>query len=433
MIAYRALRIVQLGIKSLLLHKMRSALTMLGIIFGVCSVIAMLAIGEGASYEAQETIKKLGSNNVIIRSVKPPEENASGGGGSSGSRRSFVSEHGITYKDAGRIQGTIPGVASVLPMRIIRDNVIFDRSNIQVQIIGTHPNYPEMTGAKMIRGRFLSSTDESRQANVCVITLSLAQHLFPYQNPLEEEVRIGADYYQVVGLLQEQGTEKQRAQSGNTEGQALDSNVYVPLATARSRFGDVVTTRSAGSFSAEKVELHQLTVQFHDPQAVEAAVPQIEALFGRFHKRKDFEFIVPLQLLRQAEQTKRIFNIVLGSIAAISLLVGGIGIMNIMLATVTERTREIGVRRALGAKKKDIITQFLVETVVLSFGGGLIGVMAGVIIPLAISHFTDMRAIITWWSVILAFSISGLIGVVFGIYPASSAANLDPIDALRHE
>ncbi|HEY1174299.1 MAG TPA: ABC transporter permease [Verrucomicrobiae bacterium] len=431
MIAYRVLRIVQLGIKSLLLHKMRSALTMLGIIFGVCSVIAMLAIGEGASYEAQETIKKLGSNNVIIRSVKPPEETSSSGGGSG--RRSFVSEHGITYKDAGRIQGTIPGVASVLPMRIIRDNVIFDQNNIQVQVIGTHPNYPEMTGAKMIRGRFLSSTDESRQANVCVITLSLAQHLFPYQNPLDEEVRIGADYYQVVGLLQEQGTDKQRAQSGNVEGQALDSNVYIPLATARSRFGDVVVNRSAGSFSAEKVELHQLTVQFHDPKAVEAAVPQIEALFGRFHKRKDFEFIVPLQLLRQAEQTKRIFNIVLGSIAAISLLVGGIGIMNIMLATVTERTREIGVRRALGAKKKDIITQFLVETVVLSFGGGLIGVMAGVIIPLLVSHFTDMKAIITWWSVVLAFSISGLIGVVFGIYPASSAANLDPIDALRHE
>jgi putative ABC transport system permease protein len=431
MIAYRVLRIVQLGIKSLLLHKMRSALTMLGIIFGVCSVIAMLAIGEGASYEAQETIKKLGSNNVIIRSIKPPEETS--GGSTSSGRRSYVSEHGITYKDAGRIQGTIPGVANVLPMRIIRENVIFDQSNVQVQVIGTHPNYPEMTGAKMIRGRFLSNTDESRQANVCVITLSLAERLFPYQNPIEEEVRIGADYYQVVGLLQEQGTEKQRSQSGNMEGQPLDSNVYIPLATARSRFGDVVINRSAGSFSAEKVELHQLTVQFHNPESVEAAVPQIETLFGRFHKRKDYEFIVPLQLLRQAEQTKRIFNIVLGSIAAISLLVGGIGIMNIMLATVTERTREIGVRRALGAKKKDIITQFLVETVVLSFGGGLIGVMAGVIIPLLISHFTEMRAIITWWSVILAFSISGLIGVVFGIYPASSAANLDPIDALRHE
>jgi putative ABC transport system permease protein len=209
--------------------------------------------------------------------------------------------------------------------------------------------------------------------------------------------------------------------------------VYIPLSTARSRFGEVIFRRSAGSFEAEKVELHQLTVQFHSTDAVEAAVPQIEALFQRFHKKKDFEFIVPLQLLRQAENTKRIFNIVLGSIAAISLLVGGIGIMNIMLATVTERTREIGVRRALGAKKKDIITQFLVETVVLSFGGGMIGVVVGVIIPVLVSHFTEMRAIITWWSVILAFSISGIIGVVFGIYPASSAANLDPIDALRHE
>lgn len=430
MIAYRVARIVQLGIKSLLLHKMRSALTMLGIIFGVCSVIAMLAIGEGASYEAQEAIKKLGSNNVIIRSVKPPEDTTSGG---ASSRRSYVSEHGITYKDAGRIQGTIPGVANVLPMRIIRDNVIFDQSNVQVQVIGTHPNYPLMTGAEIVRGRFLSTTDEIRQANICVLTMSLAERLFPYQNPMEEQVRIGADYYQVVGLIREQGTEKQRAQSGQSEGQPLDSNIYVPLSTARSRFGEVIVRRSAGSFEAEKVELHQLTVQFHNTDAVEEAVPQIEALFQRFHKKKDFEFIVPLQLLRQAEKTKRIFNIVLGSIAAISLLVGGIGIMNIMLATVTERTREIGVRRALGAKKKDIITQFLVETVVLSFGGGLIGVLVGVIIPVLVSHFTDMKAIITWWSVILAFSISGLIGIVFGIYPASSAANLDPIDALRHE
>jgi len=430
MIAYRVVRIVQLGIKSLLLHKMRSALTMLGIIFGVCSVIAMLAIGEGASYEAQEAIKKLGSNNVIIRSVKPPEDSTSG---TASSRRSFVSEHGITYKDAGRIQGTIPGVASVLPVRIIRDNVIFDQNNIQVQVIATYPNYPGMTGSEISRGRFLTSTDEARQANVCVLTLSLAERLFPYQNPLEEEVRIGADYYKVVGLLREQGSEKQRAQSGNSESQALDANIYIPLSTALSRFGEIIFRRSAGSFEAEKVELHQLTVQFHNTEAVEDAVPQIEALFQRFHKKKDFEFIVPLQLLRQAENTKRIFNIVLGSIAAISLLVGGIGIMNIMLATVTERTREIGVRRALGAKKKDIITQFLVETVVLSFGGGLIGVVVGVIIPVLVSHFTEMRAIITWWSVILAFSISGIIGVVFGIYPASSAANLDPIDALRHE
>jgi putative ABC transport system permease protein len=170
-----------------------------------------------------------------------------------------------------------------------------------------------------------------------------------------------------------------------------------------------------------------------DLAAVETADPQIKTMLNRFHTQNDYEIIVPLQLLRQAEQTKRIFNIVLGSIAAISLLVGGIGIMNIMLATVTERTREIGIRRALGAKKADITMQFLVETVVLAVGGGLIGVSVGIIIPILVSHLTTMKTIVTLWSVLLAFSISGAVGIIFGLYPAKAAANLDPIEALRHE
>jgi putative ABC transport system permease protein len=174
-------------------------------------------------------------------------------------------------------------------------------------------------------------------------------------------------------------------------------------------------------------------VECQNESLVEKAVPQIKQILLRFHKKKDYEFIVPLQLLRQAEQTKRIFNIVLGSIAAISLVVGGIGIMNIMLATVTERTREIGIRRALGARKNDIIVQFLIETVVLSVSGGLIGVLLGVITPVLVSHFTDMKTVITFWSLIIAFGISAAIGVLFGIYPASRAANLHPIEALRNE
>jgi putative ABC transport system permease protein len=217
------------------------------------------------------------------------------------------------------------------------------------------------------------------------------------------------------------------------EGEPLDNNVYIPLSTSKSRFGEVLIRRSAGSFQAEKVELHQITVQMESTEAVEAADPQIKTLLSRFHGKNDYELIVPLQLLRQAEETKRIFNIVLGSIAAISLLVGGIGIMNIMLATVTERTREIGVRRALGAKKRDITTQFLVETVVLAVGGGLIGVVVGVITPFVVSHLTNMPTIVTFWSVLVAFGISGAVGVVFGLYPASAAAELDPIEALRHE
>ena len=420
---------VKLGVKSLLLHKLRSGLTMLGMIFGVCSVIAMLAIGEGASHEAQERIKRLGSTNIIINSVKPPEEqndnNTSG--------RSFGIQYGLTYDDASRLQFTIPNVENVLPMRIIRENVRFSSNQEPCQVIGTLPSYTNMQGAELIAGRFLSLIDERHQRNVCVITSGLANRLFPYQSPIESTIRIQNMYYQVVGLINETGTAEQRPQSGEMEGEPLDNNVYIPLSTARSRFGETLIRRNAGSFSAETVELHRIIVKMENTESVVAAERQIQGLIRRFHEQNDFELIVPLQLLREAEATKRMFNIVLGSIAAISLLVGGIGIMNIMLATVTERTREIGVRRALGAKKKDIVTQFLIETVVLSIGGGLIGVMLGVLVQLLVSASTEMVTIITPWSVGLAFGISGLTGIAFGIYPASQAAELDPIEALRHE
>ncbi len=402
---------------------------MLGMIFGVCSVIAMLAIGEGASHEAQERIKRLGSTNIIINSVKPPESqddnNTSG--------KSFGIEYGLTYDDASRLQFTIPNVSNVLPMRIIRDNVRFNRNQEPCQVIGTLPSYTAMQKVDLVAGRFLSMVDQKHQRNVCVITSGLAARLFPYQSPLQSTIRVKDVYYQVVGLINETGTMDQRPQKDEMEGEPLDNNVYIPLSTAKTRFGETLIRRNAGSFSAEKVELHQIIVKMETTESVIAAEQQIKGLLKRFHNQNDYELIVPLQLLREAEATKRMFNIVLGSIAAISLLVGGIGIMNIMLATVTERTREIGVRRALGAKKKDIVTQFLIETVVLSIGGGTIGVMLGVLVPLLVSASTDMVTIITPWSVALAFGISGLTGIAFGIYPASQAAELDPIEALRHE
>ena len=429
MFSFQFVSTVRLGIKSLLLHKLRSILTMLGIIFGVCSVIAMLAIGEGASYEAQEAIKKLGSQNIILRSVKPAEESRQSG---NVGRRSGL-KYGLTYEDGVRLQSTIPGVHRVLPMRIIRDNVRFNRAEAACQVIGTLPVYTDVVGVDLLRGRFLTHVDEMYQNNVCVITAGLAQRLFNYQDPLECAVTIDAFAYQVVGIIREKNMPEQRTQSGKMEGEPLDNNVYIPLSTSRTRFGEILIKMSAGSFQAEEVQLHQITVQMRDLAAVETADPQVKTVLGRFHEKNDYEIIVPLQLLRQAEQTKRIFNIVLGSIAAISLLVGGIGIMNIMLATVTERTREIGIRRAIGAKRRDITRQFLVETVVLSVGGGLIGVVVGIITPIVVSQLTTMKTIVTVWSVLLAFSISGAVGIIFGLYPAKAAAKLDPIEALRHE
>jgi putative ABC transport system permease protein len=430
MIPARHLRTIELGVKSLLLHKLRSALTMLGIIFGVCSVIAMLAIGEGASHEAQEAIKRLGSANVILRSVKPTADASASRG-----QRSYVSEYGLTYADAERLGATLPGVKRVLPIRLLREEIRHEEVVVTGQIIGTLPHYAEFNQLDLVRGRFLAELDEQRLKNVCVLTEGLAYRLFPYQEPMDRLLRVQGDYYRVVGIVRETSTADKRPQSASagSEGQSIDDNMYVPLATVRGRFGETIIRRSAGAYQAEKVELHQITVQMRDTDAVEVAVPQIETLLSRFHTQKDFEMIVPLQLLRQAQQTKRIFNVVLGSIAAISLLVGGIGIMNIMLATVTERTREIGIRRALGARKRDIITQFVVETVVLSVGGGLIGVALGVLVPVVVSALTDMKTIITFWSLVLSFGISGLVGVVFGLYPASRAASLDPIEALRHE
>jgi putative ABC transport system permease protein len=427
-LSFQFISTVRLGVKSLLLHKLRSILTMLGIIFGVCSVIAMLAIGEGASYEAQEAIKKLGSQNIIIRSLKPPDDAKQSGLG-----RPVAIDYGLTYDDGARIQSTIPGVIRVLPVRIIRENVYFARNIVPCQILGTLPFYGDIVGIDIVRGRFLTETDELTQDNVCVLTVGLAQRLFPYQDPLAQSIKVSSFYYRVVGLIREKNMPEQRTQEGKMEGQPLDNNVYVPLSTARTRFGETLVRRTSGSMEMETVQLHQLTVQMRDISSVETADPQIKTILSRFHKKNDYEIIVPLQLLRQAEQTKRIFNIVLGSIAAISLLVGGIGIMNIMLATVTERTREIGVRRALGAKQRHITMQFLVETVVLSVGGGIIGVLVGIIVPIVVSELTTMRTIITLWSVILAFSISGAVGIIFGLYPARAAALLDPIEALRHE
>jgi len=423
---------VQLGVKSLLLHKLRSGLTMLGIIFGVCSVIAMLAIGEGASYEAQEAIKKLGSDNIILRSVKPPEQRDSASSGSA-AQRSFVVSYGLTYQDAARIQSTVSGVKHVLPMRMIRDNVRFGEMEQPCQVIGTLPLYPAIVGIDILAGRFLTEVDERHYNNVCVITSSLASHLFPYQNPLQHSIKIGATYYRVVGIVRELNSAEQRPQSGKSEGETLDQFVYLPLSTTRARFGETIIRGQFPSLEFEQVELHEIRVNLESTEAVEAADPQIKTVLTRFHEQNDYDIIVPLQLLRQAEATKRIFNIVLGSIAAISLLVGGIGIMNIMLANVTERTREIGIRRALGARKRDITLQFLVETVVLSVGGGLIGVAVGVVAPLIVSHFADMKTIITLWSILVAFGISAAIGIIFGLYPASTAAELDPIEALRHE
>jgi len=424
----RLKRTVRLGMRSLWLHRLRSLLTALGIVFGVCSVIAMLAIGEGASFEAQEQIKSLGSQNIILSSIKPSEEQKVSDQGS----QSFVLDYGITYNDVKRIHDTIPGVTVVLPARKISDYVWNISRRVDCEIVCTVPWYPQMRNLRVRSGHFFTDIDMAARSSVCVLGADMVSALFPLESPLGKHVRVGGDYYQVIGVMEPRGAgpkpdESQLSKDNNRH------QMFIPLETAMMRYGDVRIRYRSGSIEAERVELHEATVKVNELENVISVSEAVRHVMERNHKKKDYQMDVPLEMLKRAERTKQIFNIVLGSIAAISLLVGGIGIMNIMLASITERTREIGIRRALGARRRDIVVQFLVETVILSGAGGILGVLLGVMIPFMVTHLAGMRTIVTFWSPLLAFTISGLVGVVFGIYPAMRAAKMDPVEALRHE
>jgi putative ABC transport system permease protein len=424
----RLRRTVRLGLKSLWLHRLRSLLTVLGIVFGVCSVIAMLAIGEGASFEAQEQIKNLGSQNIILRSVKPPEQQKVTERGS----QSFALQYGLEYTDLRRIQETIPGVTVVLPARVMREYVWNISRRIDTEIIGTVPWYPRMRNHRVASGRFFTEAEMEQRMNVCVIGQEMVPALFPLDSPLGRHLRVGSDYYQVIGIMEPRGEPVNPEESSGAQ-KPVQNRMFIPLETAKTRYGELLVKRRSGSIEAERVQLHELTVKVSALEQVRPVADAIRSLMEHTHKKKDYDMVVPLELLRRAERTKQIFSVVLGSIAAISLLVGGIGIMNIMLASVTERTREIGIRRALGARRRDIVAQFLTETVILSGAGGILGVIVGVTIPHFVSRFAGMKTIIVLWSPVLAFSISAIVGVVFGLYPALRAARMDPVEALRHE
>jgi ABC-type lipoprotein export system ATPase subunit/ABC-type antimicrobial peptide transport system permease subunit len=416
-------RSLLLGLKSLWLHRLRSLLTALGIVFGVSSVIAMLAIGEGASFEAQEQIRQLGSQNVIVRCVKPPGKSDTGG------RRSFVIDYGVTSRDVRQMLATIPGIKMIVPNREISDYISFKLRRIDAKISGVIPIFPEMRNRRLVEGRFFNLLEMENRSNVCVLNRSAAKELFPLDEVVGNTVKLDDTYYRVVGILESTAA----LPDSENSGEESKFEMFIPLETMLERYGDVIFKSRTGSFEAEKVEFHEVTVVVEDPAEVEAKANAIRHLLESNHEEPDFQVIVPVELLQQAERTKRIFNVVLGSIAAISLVVGGIGIMNIMLASVTERTREIGIRRALGGRRRDITLQFLVEATLLSGVGGMIGVLLGLFIPAVVTQFSGMMTVVKPWAPGIALSISVLIGVVFGLYPALRAAKLSPVEALRHE
>jgi putative ABC transport system permease protein len=414
--------------KSLLLHKLRSGLTVLGIVFGVAAVISMLSIAEGTSRVAQEQIRALGATNIIIRSVKPSTEAETSGG----NRPAMILNYGLKYSDYDRIIETIPTIRKVLPIREIRKQIRRGSLYLDGRVVGTTEEYAEFNLLQIEKGRFLTASDNEKYQNFAVLASETAEKLFPYEDPIGEAIKLGTDYYTVVGVTRRR--ESSAGIGGSLAAQDYNRDVYIPLNTCRLRFGERIIDMRSGSRQAEETQLTQITIQVGSMDQVLPTVPLIEKAYEDYHPKKDVEKTVPYDLLLQAEKQARQFTIILGTIAAISLLVGGIGIMNIMLATVTERTREIGIRRALGAKRRDITQQFLIETVVLAGVGGLLGVLVGFAIPQLIIYFIpDQKAVVTTASVMLAFSISVAIGSLFGIYPAHRAAMMDPIEALRHE
>ena len=434
MFVFRLKRTAKLGIKSLWMHKLRSTLTTLGIIFGVSSVIAMLAIGEGASQATQEQIARLGSRNIIIKTVSPPEDKEVSG------QNQSMREYGLTYLDAERFRDSMPNAEVVVPSRRLPQQGWYRNRKVAVEVIGTVPWYPEISPIQLKSGRFLGSIDMHHKQAVCVIDENVVKELFVFDDPLDQNVKIQGDYYRVIGVVSPEDLGPSGKNLENSEpkpkgqGGANVGSIYVPLTTVKNRFGETSIQYSGSSGrSVERVELQEITVKVGAMNEVLPTRDILETLLNRFHKKDDYQVVVPLELLKQAKQTQRIFSIVLGSIAAISLLVGGIGIMNIMLATVSERTREIGIRRALGARKRDIVLQFLSETLLLTLLGGILGISLGSLVPILVTHFGHMPTVITGISLLLAFGISGIVGVIFGLYPAYRAANMDPIESLRHE
>jgi putative ABC transport system permease protein len=418
----RIARNIWLGIENLLLHKLRSFLTMLGIVFGVGSVVAMLSVGEGASQQALSQIRKLGSDNIIISSVKSSEEEQTS------TTHSHMSIYGLTYEDHRRVSESFANIRTTAPAKLLRKESRLNERMMELRVVGATPEWFRLVPRALVAGRVIVQGDQDTRSPVAVLTEFGARKLLATEGSVGQTLRIGGDEFEVIGIIQSES-----GQAGNIQIPDQEIDVYIPLEVARRYFGDIFTKRTSGSEEREKVELHQIIVQVDDPRHAEAVAAGIKRMLGMFHRKKDYALSVPLALLKQAEATKRMFNIVLGSIAGISLLVGGIGIMNIMLASVTERTREIGIRRAIGAKRKQIIFQFLIETVVLSMIGGLIGLGLGVLIPLLITHFSGMATVVTLNGILLPLFISMAIGVLFGLYPAMNAAKVDPIVALRHE
>ncbi len=405
---------VESSLGSLRSHALRSVLSMLGIIFGVGAVIAMLSIGAGAEREALEIIDAMGVRNVVIKARVFDGDNEE-----QEIRRKSI---GVAFRDAAAIADAVPGVERVLPLIEVEPwKVLSAGGRAKPRVLGVSAEYPSLVKLPVVEGRFFDAEDEKAYAQVCVLGSGVRRELFAFGPAIGQPVKVNNVWLRVVGVL--------AAPAGPREVQGVSlrstaNDVYMPVTAVQAKFGR----------SPMKSELDQLIVSMAPGTPVQESAQVIAGLLDRLHAgASDYTLTVPEALLEQSRKTQRLFDIVMGAIAGISLLVGGIGIMNIMLATVLERTREIGVRRAMGARQVDIRNQFVVEAFTITAIGGLLGIVMGVVIAKGVALYAGWTTIVTVFSILLSVGVSVAVGLVFGIYPALRAARLDPIEALRYE
>ena len=394
-------------------HKLRSSLTMLGMIFGVAAVIAMLSIGGGAERQAMEMIDRLGLHNILVRAKDLKQEELN---------EVRKKSPGLSSRDAQAVLEAVPGAELVAPrVEVEPYKILAAGGKTEAKVYGTSFRQAELARLAVSEGRFLDAADEERHAQVCVIGPAVRRDLYGFGPAIGRDLKINDVWFEVVGVLEESGgaSSFQGIAVGSTAGE-----IYVPVTTAVRKFDR----------EPLKSPLDEIVVRLSADASPSRSSALVQALLDRLHGgAADFELVVPEALLEQSRRTQRLFNIVMGCIAGISLLVGGIGIMNIMLATVLERTREIGVRRAVGARRSDIRSQFIIESFSISLLGGLAGVVLGVAIAKIVAVYAGWPTVVTLGSVFLSTGVSIAVGLASGIYPAVRAADLDPIDALRYE
>ena len=417
---HNLLKMMRIAVRSLLHQKLRSLLSVLGVVCGVMAVVAMIAIGEGAKQETVSQIKKLGTHNIYIKAVALTDNQVV--------KARERQSRGLTIADLQRIEKGCATAEKIACLREISTSILGLPLEISPQVVACSANYARLLGLHISDGRFIAPQDRRRKNLVCVLGSEVARSLEEHGMP-GKSIRIGDHLVKVVGVLNR--IEQQTGSASSVSTRNHNEMVFVPLETA-----GALTGRSAGRPKRAAIahQLSEIVVQVTQAESVMTTARMVRRIMEvAHHGAQDYQIVVPLELLKQAERTQRTFNLVLGAIAGISLLVGGIGIMNIMLATVSERTREIGIRRAVGAARRHIVVHFLLESVMLTISGGIIGLLCGLGAVGAISWLAGWRVAISLWAVALPVIMSFLVGIFFGLYPARQAALVDPIVALRHE